>query len=144
MKMVTKYFGEQEVKEDEALAFPYGLPGFQKEKRFILQPLGETFSVLQSLDHAQVAFIVTSPFLFFESYSVDLPEHFVKQLDIHSESDVSVFAIVSVRKPFIESTINLKAPIIINTRKRVGKQYIPDRSPYGLRHRFIPKEKDVG
>lgn len=139
MKILTKYYGEQEIDEDAILAFPAGFPGFADERRFIFQPFGEAFSILQSVDHADVAFIVTSPFLFFDRYSVDLPDQLIGQLAIQSERDVAVWVIVSVQSPFNKSTANLKAPVIINAREKIGKQYIPDDSPYSLRERLIPE-----
>ncbi|RYL95811.1 flagellar assembly protein FliW [Sporolactobacillus sp. THM7-4] len=140
MKTETKYYGELEIEDKDILSFPNGLPGFLDERRFILQPFGEAFFILQSVDEPETAFIVTSPFLFFEKYSVDLPDHFVKQLRIRSEEDVSVWVIVSIQRPFPESTVNLRAPIIINRRERIGKQYIPDHSRYGLRHRLMSEK----
>ncbi|MDF2909279.1 MAG: flagellar assembly protein FliW [Sporolactobacillus laevolacticus] len=137
MIIQTKYFGEQEIKETEIISFSSGIPGFAHDKRFILQPFGEAFSILQSIDDKDAAFIVTSPFLYFDDYSVDLPDHFVQQLDIRAHEDVAVWVIVSVRKPFSESTVNLKAPIIINVSKKLGKQYIPDHSDYSLRARLV-------
>ncbi|GGL54552.1 flagellar assembly protein FliW [Sporolactobacillus putidus] len=139
MKILTKYFGEQEIDETEIVTFPAGLPGFADERRFIFQPFGEVFSILQSTDHAEVAFITTSPFLFFKEYSVDLPDHFVRQLAVQSEKDVAVQVIVSVQPRFSESTANLKAPVIINTRERIGKQYIPEQSSYSVRERLTPE-----
>lgn len=139
MKILTKYFGEQEIDETEIVTFPAGLPGFADERHFIFQPFGEVFSILQSTDHAEVAFITTSPFLFFKEYSVDLPDHFVRQLAVQSEKDVVVQVIVSVQQRFSESTANLKAPVIINTRERIGKQYIPEQSSYSVRERLTPE-----
>ncbi|MET1250328.1 flagellar assembly protein FliW [Sporolactobacillus sp. STCC-11] len=133
MIIQTKYFGKQEIKEADVLSFANGIPGFANDKQFIIQPFGEAFSILQSIDDADVAFIVTSPFLYFDHFSVDLPDHLVQQLEIQSQKDVAVWVIVSVRNPFSESTVNLKAPIIINVRNKTGKQYIPEQSDYSLR-----------
>lgn len=137
MIIQTKYFGKQEIKEADVLSFANGIPGFANDKQFIIQPFGEAFSILQSIDDADVAFIVTSPFLYFDHFSVDLPDHLVQQLEIQSQKDVAVWVIVSVRNPFSESTVNLKAPIIINVRNKIGKQYIPEQSDYSLRTPLI-------
>lgn len=137
MIIQTKYFGKQEIKEADVLSFANGIPGFANDKQFIIQPFGEAFSILQSIDDADVAFIVTSPFLYFDHFSVDLPDHLVQQLEIQSQKDVAVWVIVSVRNPFSESTVNLKAPIIINVRTKTGKQYIPEQSDYSLRTPLI-------
>ncbi len=133
MIIQTKYFGESEINDTDIVTFASGIPGFAQDKRFILQSFSEAFSILQSADDAKVAFVVTSPFLFFKDYSVDLPDHFIKQLDVQSQEDVAVWVIVSAAKPFSKSTVNLKAPVIVNVRKKLGKQYIPERSPYALK-----------
>lgn len=137
MKIQTKYFGEQEISESDILSFPSGLPGFAQERRFILQPFSEVFSILQSLDQPQLAFVVTSPYLFFENYTLDLPDAFVHQLTIEKPEDVTVWVIVSVQAPLSDSTANLKAPIVLNMRQNLGKQYIAEQSTYSLRERLM-------
>ncbi|MCL1632650.1 flagellar assembly protein FliW [Sporolactobacillus sp. CPB3-1] len=133
MMIQTKYFGKQEITETDIVRFSSGIPGFVQNKQYVIQPFGELFSVLQSVNEAHVAFIITSPFFYFKDYSVDLPDHFIDQLHIQSHEDVTVWVIVSVRQPFSQSTVNLRAPIIINIKDRIGKQYIPERSGYSLR-----------
>lgn len=144
MKIQTKYFGELEIENSEIVSFPSGLPGFAEMKRFILQPFGDTFYILQSVEEKNVAFIVTSPFSFFNDFSINLPEAFVSQLSIESEKDVSVWVIVSVKDPFTNSTANLKAPVIINTTKKLGKQYIPDKSSYSLTEPLVQTDTKKG
>ncbi|MCI1858734.1 MAG: flagellar assembly protein FliW [Sporolactobacillus sp.] len=140
MKIQTKYYGEQTIAEKDVIRFPSGLPGFADQRRYVLQPFGDVFAILQSLDDVQIALMVTSPFLFYESYCVDLPDSFVKQLEIDSEQDAGIWAVISVKSPFAESTANLRAPIVINMRKRIGKQYIPDHSPYSLHEPLFQKK----
>ncbi|MFT8872907.1 MAG: flagellar assembly protein FliW [Sporolactobacillus sp.] len=133
MQIKTRYFGEQDIDEAEVITFPNGLPGFDDDLRFVLQPFGDVFSILQSADHADVCFVVTNPFLFFKNYSVELPDTLVTQLGVSRREDVAVLVIVTVHTPFAESTANFNAPVVINTLKRVGCQYIPDRSQYSVR-----------
>lgn len=141
MKIQTRYYGEQEIRAEDIVRFPDGLPGFPDTKRFVFQPFGEAFSVLQSVDQSNIAFIVTSPFLLSEQYSVNLPDVFVSRLEIQAEEDVGVWVIVSVRDPFATSTVNMKAPIIINQKTKTGRQYIPDQSPYSLREPLIAEKQ---
>ncbi|MFT8363949.1 MAG: flagellar assembly protein FliW [Sporolactobacillus sp.] len=133
MKVQTKYFGEQEIDATDILSLPFGLPGFEEERQFFLQPFGEVFSLLQSVVTSQLVFVVVSPYLFFKNYTIDLPDAFTRQLAIEKPEDVTVLVIVSVQSPFSKSTVNLKAPLIINNRNRLVKQYIADHSVYSLR-----------
>lgn len=144
MKIQTKYFGEQEISASDIISFPSGLPGFNEIKQFVLLPFGEVFYILQSVDEKNVAFVVTSPFSFFSTFMVDLPDTLVKQLSIESDKDVSVQVIVSVKNPFSQSTANLKAPLIINTVRKLGKQYIPEASSYSLSEPLVQTKNQKG
>lgn len=135
MKLQTKYLGEITVEKSKIITFPTGIPGFQDEKEFVLLNLpGEDstglFQVLQSVKTSHLAFIVTNPYYFYEAYEFKLSESLLKHLDINSQEEVTVLTIVTVKDPFAESTINLKAPIIINHEKHLGKQFILDTDKY--------------
>ncbi|MTT31562.1 flagellar assembly protein FliW [Terrilactibacillus sp. BCM23-1] len=138
MKIETKYFGEQTIDENEIISFPQGIPGFLEEKAFILQPFGEAFFVLQSIQHANIAFVLTSPFFYYRDYEIDLPNPLVEQLEIKDAKDAGVFVIVHIHDPFKDSTVNLKAPIIINQREQLGKQYIINDTKYSTKQRLEP------
>lgn len=126
MKIQTKYFGEIEIEQSKTIRFANGLPGFNTETEFVLldMPDAPLFQVLQSVQTDHVAFITTSPHAFYQEYAFQLDDNTIDQLQIQSEKDVAVLTILTLKKPFEKSTINLKAPIIINHRTKLGKQYI--------------------
>lgn len=135
MELQTKYLGKIKIKNTDIITFSSGIPGFQEEREFVLLNLpGEDstglFQVLQSVKTAELAFIITNPYYFYEDYGFKLSESLLKSLEIKSKEEVTVLSIVTVKDPFPESTINLKAPIIINHEKRLGKQYILDAEKY--------------
>lgn len=74
MIIQTKYHGEVTIKEEQIINFSNGIPGFLDQKQFVILPLSEEspFLVLQSLKNAELGFIVSSPFLFFNQYEFDL------------------------------------------------------------------------
>jgi len=126
MKIQTKYLGETEVSENHLLRFPQGLPGFAEEKEFILMDLpdGGVFQVLQSVQEAELAFIVANPYNFFQDYAFELEDASRVLLQIEKPEDVVVYVIVTVRDPFSSSTVNLKAPIVLNHSRQMAKQQI--------------------
>jgi|SRR5690625_1603952 len=134
MKLDTKYLGEIEVEQSDIIRFPSGIPGFQEETEFVLLNLpGESshlFQVLQSVKSSELAFIVTNPYYFYSDYEFKLDDAIIDQLEIQKEGEVTVFTIVTVKSPFASSTVNLKAPVIINHNKRLGKQYILNIDKY--------------
>jgi flagellar assembly factor FliW len=135
MNIQTAFLGEVAIDETETLTFEHGLPGFEDEHKFVLISLEENaiYQVLQSIETPQVAFVTVSPFAF-TNYSFDLDESTVHTLEIKSEEDVAILSIVTVKEPFSESTLNLKAPIILNTKIKKAKQTILEKLDFSLRH----------
>ncbi|MED4923522.1 flagellar assembly protein FliW [Anoxybacillus geothermalis] len=141
MNIDTKYHGTVAVKEEDIIHFPHGLPGFADKKRFVLLPLADTpFVILQSVETPALGFVLIEPFSYFPTYEFELDEATVEQLDIESERDVAVYVILTVADPFHETTANLQAPVVINARKRFGKQVILTNTPYKTKHRLFPEK----
>lgn len=135
MNIQTAFLGEVTIEKSQIVNFQHGLPGFEEESEFAIIPLEESsiYQVLQSIKTAQIAFITVNPFAF-TNYSFDLDESTVHTLEIKSEEDVAILSIVTVKEPFSDSTLNLRAPIVINTKSQKAKQTILENSEYPLRH----------
>lgn len=144
MKIETKYLGELIIDEAEVITFINGLPGFNEEKQFILLPIPgtapETFQTLQSIKTAELAFIVTNPYQIYQDYEFRLDQPTIDQLKITSEKDLFILTIVTLASPFEKSTINLKAPIVINGQTKLGKQYILNEYTYPTKAPLVNEE----
>src|SRR5579863_8506726 len=59
-KILTTYFGELDYAESAVFQFPYGLPGFERERAFLFvqQPQTEPLMFLQSLGEPGLCFIL--------------------------------------------------------------------------------------
>ncbi|RKQ14560.1 flagellar assembly protein FliW [Ureibacillus endophyticus] len=138
MNIKTAYMGEVTIDPSEILHFAHGIPGFEEENQFILLPLegNSIFQVLQSTKTEQLAFIITSPYVVVSDYTFDIDEATVNALDIRNENEVAVFAIISLKDTLENSTINLKAPIVLNTTNKKAKQVILDKEDYAIRHQL--------
>ncbi|WP_277586012.1 flagellar assembly protein FliW [Psychrobacillus antarcticus] len=144
MNIQTAYFGEVEIDQSNILNFQHGLPGFEDEKEFILLPIEENsvFQVLQSVQTAALAFIITNPYDITTHYSFDIEEATIHALQIEDEKEVAVFAIVSLKETIEKSTVNLKAPIILNTSNKKAKQVILNNEDYAIRHLISSESKE--
>lgn len=136
MKLKTAYMGEIEADATNIITFEHGIPGFENESQFVLLPIEENsiFQLLQSVKTENLAFIITSPYAMTTNYTFDLDEATVHSLDIKNDSEVAVFVIVTLKDTLTNSTVNLKAPIILNTRNNKAKQVILDNDTYAIRH----------
>ncbi|MFJ5769131.1 flagellar assembly protein FliW [Psychrobacillus sp. NPDC093180] len=145
MKLKTAYMGEVETDTSSFITFDRGIPGFEKERNFILLPIenNDAFHVLQSVQTVELAFIVTNPYEITTDYSFELDEATVHALQIQDEKEVAVLAIVSLKETIAQSTINLKAPIIFNSTNQKAKQVILNDESYPIRH-LISSESQKG
>ena len=138
MKLKTAYMGEVVIDSSKIIKFEHGIPGFEDENEFVLLPIEENsiFQVLQSVNTEGIAFIITSPYAVTKNYNFELDESTLDVLDIKSENEVAVFAIVSLKETLANSTVNVKAPIILNTTNNKAKQVILDNNEYSIRHQL--------
>lgn len=145
MKLETKYLGGVEVDETKVIHFPNGLPGFPEENQFIILdlPNNTAFQLLQSTTTSSLAFVITNPYIFYKDYQLKLENDLLETLRINEEADVAVFTIVTLNKPFSNSTMNLRAPIIINSKDLIGKQYILNDNTYSSRAVLTPDAKEA-
>ncbi|WP_010197007.1 flagellar assembly protein FliW [Bacillus sp. m3-13] len=141
MKIETKYHGLIEVQEEEVVNFPNGLPGFLEEKEFTVIPFSEdgTFFILQSVKTPELGFVLTNPFTFYPDYDFKLEDQAVDALELYSPEDVTVYAVLTMADPFHLTTANLQAPVVVNSKKKTGKQVILTGSPYQTKHNLFPE-----
>ncbi|MNJ68716.1 Flagellar assembly factor FliW [compost metagenome] len=85
--------------------------------------------------------MLTDPFLFFPEYEFTLEQRWREMLDIEKEEQVIVRSVVTVRSP-TDISVNLKAPIIMNTKTRNAAQIILERSEYSARHPLTALEQE--
>lgn len=144
MKITTAYMGEVEINPTQIIKFEHGLPGFEEEKEFMQLPLSEesAYQVLQSVNTAGLAFIITSPYAIIADYNFDLEDSVIQALDIKSVDEVAVFVILSLKDTLENSTVNLKAPIVLNSENQKAKQIILEED-YAIRHQLAAEKKEV-
>ncbi|WP_153722661.1 flagellar assembly protein FliW [Sporosarcina cascadiensis] len=136
MQIQTKFHGNIQIEPTETWHFPKGLPGFEEEIEFALLPIegNNTFQVLQSTKQANTAFIVANPYTLTDDYSFEIDEPTINSLIITKPEDVMVLGILSMKQPFEQSTINLKAPLIFQLHNKKAKQMILNENRFEVRH----------
>lgn len=137
MELETK-FGNLEVNEAEIIHFPVGILGFAEYHHYVVvEQEGSAFSFLQSVDDPELAFVVIMPELVCSDYSVHLSAGDIELLKIDSPDDGKVYGIVTIPENVAEMTVNLQAPIVINTKDLVGAQIIVEGTKYHTRHNVL-------
>ena len=137
MLVESTRFGSFEVDADRSLRFDDALLGFPESTTYVVVEVEDTPYVwLQSADEPEVAFLATSPFLFFPTYDIELGAPEQDSLEVTDVSQVEVLSLLTVHRIADEPvsiTANLLGPILVNTETRRARQIVLDSSDYSTR-----------
>ena len=130
--------------EPDAVSFPDGIPGFEGCRRFVLLT-SETFAPLQRIDAVEVegppaSFLCIDPRLVVAGYRCGLGAGDARRLDVRDPSRLVWLALVTVE---VDGTVvaNLRAPLVINPDRMLGRQVLPNDSSYPVRHVLVRPER---
>ncbi len=139
LRVRTCSFGEIEVPGSRILNFPEGIPGFPDHRRFVLLSPDEItpLQYLQALDEPPVAFLVVNPLLVSAGFEVSLSDSDMEKMGSDDTRELTVFAVITIPEDPRESTVNLAAPIVINEKRRCGRQFILHDSGYSVKHPLL-------
>lgn len=131
MQLETARFGTIDIDAEAIVTFTQPIVGFQDYRRFVLLPgPSEFLRWLQSTDSGDLAFILMDPTTVIPDYRVDIASHDLSELAANALEDLEVYTLVVVPQDRTKVRTNLKAPILINPKQRLGKQVILERSDY--------------
>ncbi|MGE5628630.1 MAG: flagellar assembly protein FliW [Solirubrobacterales bacterium] len=136
MEFETTFYGVREYSKEDIIHFKKGLPGFENLKEFIIFDADDNkvFSVLQSVEDKNIGLIVISPFSQIKDYEFNLDDEIEKRLNIENSEDVLVLNTVTLNSKIEDITTNLRAPIIINIKNKLGEQIILNEDKYDIKH----------
>ncbi len=139
VNLSTNNFGNLSVEKENIITFEQGLLGFEELKQFAIIDVEEClpFEWLVSVEDPIVAFPILNPTLFFSDYKPSLSKDDLVLLDIRKEKDVEMFCIVTLGKKPEDVTLNLKGPILINMKNKMGKQVVITEDYYSLNQQLI-------
>lgn len=139
MKIETTRFGVVEVPETDVIHFRAGIIGFPGEKSYVLIPHATSTIIawLQSTTNPGLAFPVVSAHCFGADYPDVALANVAKAADLGEDvNELAALVVLSAqrRQP---ATVNLLAPLIINSRTRAGAQVFLEGSRYSTRELFV-------
>ena len=135
MILNTIQFGKLEVEEENILDFKNGLIGFEEYKRFIIVTDKEYEPILWlvSADDPNLEFPIINPLLCYSDYDPEV---------VIESAEKTFFAIVSFKKQVNETTINLKAPIIVDIVNKTGEQIVLNSEKYRTDHSLLISKEE--
>jgi flagellar assembly factor FliW len=108
---------ETDVVDLPALSFIAPVAGFPEHRAFVLTEIDPASMVcaLRSLDDAEVRFLVLPPGPLFPDYAPEISDDWAASLELTRAEDALVLVIVNPGTSIADATVNLMAPIVINT-----------------------------
>ncbi|MBI2824255.1 MAG: flagellar assembly protein FliW [Planctomycetia bacterium] len=124
MQIRTTRFGSVDIQAGDLIGFADGMLGLEDCRRFVLlaDAQNDVLGWLQSTTRGDVALAVVSPRRFVPDYQLRVYRRELAPLELAHADDAQVLAIISKNERGI--TLNLKAPIVVNLERRLGRQVI--------------------
>jgi flagellar assembly factor FliW len=137
MLIQTSRFGPVDIDDSRIIEFPAGLLGFSSYKKFaLLQPDDNgVFFWLQSIESADLAFVVTDPALWLTDYQANIRKEQMEELGLREIGDAQVLVIVNKREQSL--TANLQGPLVVNSGNRSGMQLVLADKKWSTRHELV-------
>jgi flagellar assembly factor FliW len=131
MKVNSYLFGEIDVNPETVLTFPQGLAGFEDKTRYTMvheavEGEAPTSYTLQSLEDPALALQIVDPTLLGFDYHLLLNEAEESAIEFDDNAEVAVMLVIN-KSESGELGANIKAPLVINIKKRLGLQKITTR-----------------
>ncbi len=143
VKIFSTRFGEITVEDDRIIEFVGPILGFEQYSRFVILDHSEDspFKWLQSVDEADLAFVITNPKFFGIDYEFALPNETAEILELTNADDALVVTLVNIppNNPGL-MTANLLGPLVVNQKNRKALQAILSDSKFNTKTRLIPDE----
>ncbi len=142
----TKPFGEIEVDKKQIIDFPDGILGFDFIKKFVIldSDKNSPFKWMQAYSEPDLAFIIIQPVYFKPDYELVISQSDIEAVEAENAGSLLVFTIVTVPANPSDMTANLQGPIIINKKKKLGRQVISLSDKYCVKHKILDEMKKVG
>ena len=139
MKITTLRFGDLDLPDDKIIQMAKPVLGFEQLKKFCIIE-GEDFEPFlwfQSVEEPSVAFIIVNPIFFDPDYHIEVNPKEIEELNIADVKTVETYVIVSIPPDPKKMSINLKGPILINTKTKLDKQLILVNSKYKVNQYIV-------
>jgi flagellar assembly factor FliW len=146
MKIDTSRFGTLDVGEDVIIRMTKPVLGFEQYRKYVIVETDdfEPFKWFQSVENAELAFVIVNPSLFFPDYTIEVNPKEIEELEVDEVGEIITYSIVTIPSDYTRMTANLQGPILINSRTRLAKQLVLVNSQHGIKHRlFSPVETEA-
>lgn len=138
MEVVSSRFGPLAIDADDVIQFPAGMLGLACCRDWVLlaDAHHDALGWLQSTTRPEVALAVVSPRRYVPSYQIRVPRSELAPLALADPRQAKVLVVAGRNDRGL--TLNLKAPLVLNLERRLGRQVVVS-SDYSVQHELNPE-----
>ena len=138
----TTRFGNVEVLEEDIIFFSNGIPGFEEKREwFFLGEQKNPIKWLQNFEDGSIALPVMAPQTVCPEYDAKIPEFELQCIKPENVEDLVLMSVVTIPSDARwNMSVNLRAPIVINRKLKLGCQVIAINEEYDVRHFVFTEE----
>ena len=135
MQVNTLRFGMVDVDPEKIISFADGIPGLEQYKKYALLQFEESYPIvwLQSMEDTGISLPVLDTFSVLPEYVFDIEDKDVEELALNNPEELHVISVLVIPEDIKGMTVNLVAPIIINTLTGQARQILLEGSEYNVR-----------
>jgi flagellar assembly factor FliW len=141
LQIQSRQLGTVDVKQEDILEFPNGVPGFEQRRRFVLVEKAEVRPIvfLQCVDDPEICFFTAPAALVDPRYQLAATPEDLRVIGLDDQQqpsikqDVICLAVLAAPENG-RWTANLLAPVLIEPRSRRGVQAVRMDSRYSHQH----------
>ncbi len=136
MRIRSRIFGDIEIAADDVVVFPGGIPPFTELQQYcVLSAEAEPgLRWLQAVDEPSIAFAVMPPAAIAGQYDIEISDADAAELQLERAEEAELLVILAVHEQPRRVTANLRAPIVINRRRQLGKQVMLNDTQHPLQY----------
>lgn len=138
--MIQTDYGLVEYTYEDLILFPDGVFGFPKLTRYLLLRINEdeddSMLLMVSEEDPNVVFALINPFFLCPDYFPMLTSEELACLNAAESGELSYYVICVLKNDYLENTVNLKCPLVINPKTRNGIQIILENTSYDYNHKL--------
>jgi len=145
MKITSREFGEFEIKDEDVIKFNRPIFGFEDKDSFVIlkDSPEDDIMYLQSIDDENLHFIIVDPYAILPKYEPQLSSDDIEVLKIKKSeiSDLRYMLIAIITENIENSVVNLKNPIVINSKNKQAIQAMLENEDYIMRYPLFSNDK---
>jgi len=137
--VISTPIGKVTYTDQEIILFPEGIIGFEDKSKFVIcsQEGLEPIQWLICVEDATLQLPIMDPLLIKKDYKALTSNGELQSIGLEEVIKGKLYVIVTVGRDINYVTANLRGPVVINTKRKLGKQIILSEKSYSLKQPLL-------